>query len=214
MSSILAYQVLASATAATLVEKRSEFIARLVPVQTRQQAIAALEDIRQQHPGANHYCWAYVLGNALQPQSQAFNDDGEPAGTAGKPMLNVLSHRQAGDTLAVVVRFFGGIRLGAGGLVRAYSSAVSQAVDAAQWKLITPGREILIECDYASEDRIRHCLQQQQLEVSDSHYHTAVSLQLTVPLAMLESLQEQVLTLTAGQGRLTPKLDNPGIDRY
>ncbi|WP_235992348.1 IMPACT family protein [Cellvibrio polysaccharolyticus] len=200
MSSTAAYQVLAAETSCVLEEKRSEFITWLIPVQNRQQAMDALQNLRQRYPGANHYCWAYILGNAQQPQSQAFNDDGEPSGTAGKPMLNVLTHRQAGDTLAVVVRFFGGIRLGAGGLVRAYSGAVSMATEQADWKIITPAQPLAIQCDYASEDRIRHLLQQTGLSVTDSQYGSDVTLLLAAPLDQLPMLQQQVQTLTAGKG--------------
>lgn len=200
MSSTAAYQVLAAETSCVLEEKRSEFITWLIPVQNRQQAMDALQNLRQRYPGANHYCWAYILGNAQQPQSQAFNDDGEPSGTAGKPMLNVLTHRLAGDTLAVVVRFFGGIRLGAGGLVRAYSGAVSMATEQADWKIVTPAQPLAIQCDYASEDRIRHLLQQTSLSVTDSQYGSDVTLFVAAPLGQLPVLQQQVQTLTAGKG--------------
>src|SRR5690625_3576287 len=112
------YRAIARSYQYTLEEKRSLFHTYLFPVQTREQALAHVEQLRIEQPGATHYCWAYLLGPADQPRSQAFNDDGEPSGTAGKPMLHVLTQRGAGDCLAVVVRIFGGIKLGAGGLVR------------------------------------------------------------------------------------------------
>jgi len=198
-----AYQILAAPVSATLEEKRSEFIALLLPVKNRGDAVDALAKIHTDYPGANHYCWAYILGNAHQPQSQAFSDDGEPAGTAGKPILNVLTHRHAGDTLAVVVRFFGGIRLGAGGLVRAYSGAVSQAVDLATWQQVVPTRTLRITTGFAHEDRVRHCLSQQGYNVTDSEYASDVVLTVNAPLTGIALLSDMLQRITAGDARIT-----------
>lgn len=192
------YSSLASASEAMFEEKRSTFTAILVPVKDREQAMAALEQIREQRPGASHYCWAYILGPANQPRSQAFNDDGEPSGTAGKPILHVLTQRDAGDCLAVVVRTFGGVKLGAGGLVRAYSASVSQALDQAQWRQITATTTVRIGIDFPHEERIRHCLAQRNLTVNSADYRQSVELSLTVPLDQLVSLQKEVQQLTSG----------------
>ncbi|WP_111641122.1 IMPACT family protein [Marinimicrobium alkaliphilum] len=198
-----AYPVLASPCEWTHEEKRSQFIALLEPVTTREQAMAALERIRTERPGASHYCWAYILGPARQPLSQAFSDDGEPGGTAGKPMLNVLAHRDAGDTLAVVVRIFGGVKLGAGGLVRAYGAAVSGALDLAQWRTVTPSTAVTIHIDFAQEAALRHALEQRNLMVESAAYSQRVSLDVAVPMNDIEQLRDIVQTLTAGQGELT-----------
>lgn len=196
------YQVLAAPCEFTHEEKRSLFTAILVPVVSRAQAMAALEEIRLSRPGASHYCWAYILGDAEQPQAQAFNDDGEPAGTAGKPILNVLGHRQAGNCLAVVVRVFGGIKLGAGGLVRAYSAAASQALDLAHWQTITPTVEALIYISFALEERIRHLLSQSGLEPSATDYSEQVALKVLIPESELERLWEQISAATSGRAQL------------
>ncbi len=114
---------LAQAAHSELIIKKSRFIGCVQPVEGRAQAQAIVQSLRVQHPGANHVCWALLAGG----QSAAV-DDGEPSGTAGRPMLDVLRHQQLEGALATVVRYFGGIRLGAGGLVRAYTDSVAQAL--------------------------------------------------------------------------------------
>src|SRR5690625_916107 len=151
------YRAIARACQYTLEEKRSMFHTYLFPVQTREQALAHVEQLRIEQPGAILYCWAYLRGPAVQLRSQAFNHVGDPSGTAGKPMLLVLTHRGAGVCLAVVVRIFGGIKLGAGGLVRAYGGAVSQALDCAEWRDGTPISEVTIRIPSAEEERGRNC---------------------------------------------------------
>ncbi|WP_021028081.1 YigZ family protein [Comamonas sp. B-9] len=106
-----------------LIIKKSRFIGCVQPVQDRAQALVIVQSLREQHPGANHVCWALMAGG----QSAAV-DDGEPSGTAGRPMLDVLRHQQIEGALATVVRYFGGVKLGAGGLVRAYTDAIAQAM--------------------------------------------------------------------------------------
>lgn len=193
------YRALASPCQSTLEEKRSLFHTYLFPVQTREQALAHVEDLRTTQPGASHYCWAYLLGPADQPRSQAFNDDGEPSGTAGKPMLHVLTQRGAGDCLAVVVRIFGGIKLGAGGLVRAYGSAVSQALDRAEWRDITPVSEMTIRIPFADEERVRQCLQPIEATVLNVTYDQEVHLKIAVPSGALSELKDRVQHLTRGR---------------
>ena len=119
------YSILATAVEHRLLEKNSEFITFLQPVSDREQALHWLQHYREHYKDAAHVCWAYIIGNTRQPQTQAFSDDGEPSGTAGKPMLHVLTERELGNCLAVVVRYFGGIKLGAGGLVLASMLSIS-----------------------------------------------------------------------------------------
>lgn len=198
------YAALASFTEAMVEEKRSTFTALLFPVDHREQAMAELETVKARYPDASHHCWAYLLGPADQPRSQAFNDDGEPSGTAGKPILHVLTQRGAGDCLAIVVRTFGGVKLGAGGLVRAYGASVSKALDQAQWRQVTPTTRIHIGIDFPHEERIRHCLAQRQLTVISVDYSQSVELSVEVPLDQLEPLQAEVQHLTSGHFRWQP----------
>lgn len=124
--------VLAADVETELVEKRSRFLTRLHRVQDVEQADALLRTARSQHPDARHHCTALVLGETEErAEMNRSNDDGEPAGTAGMPMLQSLLHAGLVDTFAIVIRYFGGVKLGAGGLVRAYTAGVEQAVGAA-----------------------------------------------------------------------------------
>ncbi|ATG54032.1 hypothetical protein CFK41_04025 [Brachybacterium ginsengisoli] len=124
--------VLADDVETELVEKRSRFLTRLHRVQEVEQADALLRTARAQHPDARHHCTALVIGEtADRAVMHRSNDDGEPAGTAGMPMLQSLLHAGLVDTFAIVIRYFGGVKLGAGGLVRAYTAGVEQAVAAA-----------------------------------------------------------------------------------
>lgn len=193
-----AYTALAASIEYCYEQKRSSFTALLCPVSAREEAMAALADIRQQRPGASHYCWAYVLGDAAQPLGVAFNDDGEPGGTAGRPMLNVLQQRGVGDCLAVVVRVFGGVKLGAGGLVRAYSAAVSGAVDSARLHTVTPTVAVSLEVDFALEERVRHLLAARGIEVGEVHYGERVQLGVSMPCADIEVLEQELTQATAG----------------
>ncbi|MDR7091585.1 YigZ family protein [Cellvibrio fibrivorans] len=192
------YTILAAPIAATTEEKNSEFLTFLHPVTSRDEAMVHVDGYRKQYPDAAHVCWAYVIGNTRQPQTQAFSDDGEPSGTAGKPMLHVLTERELGNSLAVVVRYFGGVKLGAGGLVRAYSGAVSAAVNCAQLVEVTPCIHIHITVDFAKETKIRHLVNTYQGQVLHVDYAMQVTLQISLAAAQAELFTQQVINETAG----------------
>ncbi|MDO6748220.1 IMPACT family protein [Gilvimarinus sp. 1_MG-2023] len=193
------YQALAQACRYLYEEKRSTFTAILTPVESREDAMAVLNKIRQAHPGASHYCWAYIVGSAQQPKLVAFSDDGEPSGTAGKPILNVLTHRQVGNCLAVVVRTFGGVKLGAGGLVRAYGASVSQAVDIATLRQVVPQQSLKIDAPFAYEQKIRLALNEQQATLEDVAYAEGVSLSVCLAEDRVAALIDHIRLLTSGQ---------------
>lgn len=197
-----AYRAIADKAEYVHEEKRSTFTALLHPVRSREEAMATLQAIRLNRPGASHYCWAYVLGDALQPQTAAFNDDGEPSGTAGRPMLNVLMHREAGDCFAVVVRFFGGVKLGAGGLVRAYGAAVSGALDQARWYSVEPLATVRIATAFANEQKVRHFLQVQGADHVQAAYGERVEITARVAKQQCEAMAEALAHLTSGQAKM------------
>lgn len=141
---------LAQAVHSDLVIKKSRFIGCVQPVQDRAQAQAIVQTLRAQHPGANHVCWALLAGG----QSAAV-DDGEPSGTAGRPMLDVLRHQQLEGALATVVRYFGGVKLGAGGLVRAYTDCIAQALLQAEKVERQAMRRLQCSIPYALEGTLR-----------------------------------------------------------
>lgn len=197
------YSILAAAVEHRLLEKNSEFITFLQPVSDREQALHWLQHYRENYKDAAHVCWAYIIGNTRQPQTQAFSDDGEPSGTAGKPMLHVLTERELGNCLAVVVRYFGGIKLGAGGLVRAYSAAVSQAAQQALLTIVSPQSLLLIAADFALEARIRQLLAQFDATLLEVQYQQGVALSVSLAAADLASFKLQLQELCAGAVSLT-----------
>jgi uncharacterized YigZ family protein len=139
-----------------IVIKKSRFICTLVRVATEEEARAAIEQAKRTYWDANHNCSAYRIG--LGGRYQRSNDDGEPAGTAGAPMLAVLNKRDLTDTLAIVTRYFGGTLLGAGGLIRAYGGAVTEAVDAVGIVERRPVQLIAVGADYADAGRLENAL--------------------------------------------------------
>lgn len=182
----------------SLTEKNSEFLTFLQPVTDREQAMHWVQHYRERYKDAAHVCWAYIIGNTRQPQTQAFSDDGEPNGTAGKPMLHVLTERGLGNSLAVVVRYFGGVKLGAGGLVRAYSAAVSQASQLAQLTTISPKIALHLRADFAWEARIRQLLVQHAGELVAVTYQQAVMLSVLLPIENSERFIEQLQNSSGG----------------
>ena len=197
------YQQLAQPVVFELVEKRSRFICHLFPVTSRALAMAHLQELVQLFPDARHHCWAYLVGDPLQPVTQAYSDDGEPAGTAGKPILNVLAHRGAGDSVAIVVRYFGGVKLGAGGLVRAYSASVSQALDMATFVTQVPTSECQIDIAFADEATVRHVLAEIGAEVFGSDYSTGVILRVQVADDKKMACAKQLSDITRGRAAIS-----------
>ncbi|MBR4658015.1 MAG: YigZ family protein [Clostridia bacterium] len=138
------YKTVLTASETEFTEKRSRFIGRCFPVRTEEEAMEKLNAIRKLHYDATHNCWAYALSGG----AQRFSDDGEPGGTAGMPIMDTLIKRDIKDALIVVTRYFGGILLGSGGLVRAYSRSASEALSAAGCGLMSPCRVIEFAVDY------------------------------------------------------------------
>mgnify|MGYP000671529561 CR=1 FL=1 len=160
--------------------KKSKFIARLCLATDRAHAMTVLAQTKQDYPDARHHCWAYLIGSPTSPKLVAMSDDGEPSGTAGKPILNVMQHKEVGDVMLVVTRYFGGIKLGAGGLVRAYSQAVQQAYDQAPTQLQIQLEEHSLNCDFSDEQSIRHWLNLHDGEVHNATYTQHVNLSIAL----------------------------------
>ena len=179
--------------------KKSRFITYLAPAASRAEALEYIQTIRQKYPDANHHCTAFVAGPPQGGAAIAFDDDGEPSGTAGKPMLNVLMHKDIGEIVAVVVRFFGGIKLGAGGLVRAYSGAVQAACEQLPLTRRVSLREGVLSCDYSQEQMVRHILELQKVQLQDCHYAERVVITVAAPGAICEALSDQVMEVSRGQ---------------
>lgn len=159
-----------------LLIKKSRFIGCVQRIESRAQALAVVDALWHEHPTARHVCWALLAGG----QSAAV-DDGEPSGTAGRPMLEVLRHQQLQGVLATVVRYFGGVKLGAGGLVRAYTDCVAQALLQAQKIPLVPKITLTCALPYALEGWVRHELGAAGAELLDAQHTHAVVLRWTMP---------------------------------
>ncbi|AJQ93619.1 YigZ family protein [Gynuella sunshinyii] len=192
------YKVLSSAVSIEFEEKKSRFLGFLYPAQTRETAFSHLNALKHTYPDACHYCWAYLFGDPNQPKTQAFNDDGEPSGTAGKPILHVLTQRGCGDTMAIVVRYFGGIKLGAGGLVRAYSSAVSQAVDLADFTERRPLIQLQLTLPFALESIIRRLIDDYDGCIHELEYSHEVTLRMHLEGNRQQSFNADLQQLSSG----------------
>ena len=178
-----------------LVIKKSRFIACIQPVADRASAQAVVQQLWAQHPDATHICWALLAGG----QSAAV-DDGEPSGTAGRPMLEVLRHHDLEGVLATVVRYFGGVKLGAGGLVRAYTDAVAQAQQRAEK---VPLRRLCTQqcaVPYALEGWMRRQLEQSAAVLLAVEHQTQVKMQWQIAEDAMQSLAARINE--AGQGRV------------
>ena len=185
---------LASPLTFELEVKRSQFIALCSDATTREEAILALEQARQDYPDARHHCWAYLLGAPNKPLSMAASDDGEPSGTAGKPILNVLQHNDVGDIMVIVVRYFGGIKLGAGGLVRAYSSVTQQILERIEKTPFVEMSKVSVTCNFAQEQYLRHIVEQASGVVLKADYTSHVGLHIDLPKDQISHLTSQCKT--------------------
>ena len=187
---------LAGPVTAELEIRKSRFIAHAIPVADRDAAMGVLRLLREAHPGATHVCWALLAGG-----QSGMSDDGEPSGTAGRPILEVLRHHDLDGVLAAVVRYYGGAKLGAGGLVRAYTDAIASALQYAQRVERIAQAELRIEVDYADEARVRRWIEQEGAELVDSGYELTVRLVLRMPATKREGARVALRDLTQGRAR-------------
>lgn len=176
--------------------RKSRFICHLFRVTTEEEAREHIEAIRKEHWNASHNCTAWIIGE--KQVNQRSSDDGEPSGTAGMPMLEVLRRRELTDTLAIVTRYFGGVMLGAGGLIRAYGGAVSEALDEIGVVKRAPLAVVQIEADYDSAGRLENSIRARELNLVDVAYGTDVKFELVMPPNEVEEFKVWVQELTNG----------------
>ncbi len=188
------YLVPAAYGEATLVEKKSRFIARIWPVADEAGALSHIDATRRANPDANHNVYAYIIrGGAVR-----FSDDGEPGGTSGMPTLKVLQGRGLNNVLCVVTRYFGGVLLGAGGLVRAYSGAARLAADAAGVTTMRLWRVLLVPSPYPLLERVRGCIDAHGGVVRDADFGTDVLLEAMLPEQNADRFLTALADLSAG----------------
>lgn len=183
-----------------LLIQRSRFICALGPARTPEEAAAFIDAVRKEHWSATHNCAAYRVGP--HGEHQRSTDDGEPAGTAGVPMLQVLVNRDVTDTVAVVTRYFGGIKLGAGGLVRAYGRCVGEALDAIGTLDLVPHTALTITVEHAAAGRLEHGLRAAGAEITGIDYGARVTVHLLVPTAGRAELGRWLARFSGGTAEL------------
>ena len=174
-------------------EKKSHFIGRLWPVETEEAALEKIQQMKKQHYDATHNCWAYIIRDG----AVRFSDDGEPGGTAGMPMLQVLQREELYNCVCVVTRYFGGILLGAGGLVRAYTKGAKIAVDAAGKSMKRVWSCLYVPCPYTFYERVKLEVAAWGGIIRDTQFGAEVELEILVPEAQAQPFLARLIDMSA-----------------
>ena len=182
-------------------EKKSRFIATVRPVTSEEEALRFLSEKKKEYWDARHNCHAFLIGE--NSELQRCSDDGEPSGTAGRPMLEVLLKEHLHDTAVVVTRYFGGTLLGTGGLVRAYQGAVKEALKVCRIAEKEKGRELRVRTDYQDLGRLQHLLAEKHYAVIDTVYEDVVTTKVMVPEEEKELLTSEITDTTGGRAILS-----------
>lgn len=182
--------------------KRSRFITTLAHTSTREDARVFIDQIRAEFPDASHNCWAFLIGPPGMTGNVGMSDDGEPHGTAGRPMLTVLAHSRLGDVVVVVTRYFGGTKLGKGGLVRAYSGGVQHALEKVQCTERVTRITVLATIGYASYTSFKRLLPDFEARIIAEDFGSDITCELAVPTEHVAPFKQAVGNLTRGQAQV------------
>ncbi len=175
---------------------KSEFIGIIAPVKTNDEAVAFIESVKANHRKARHNCYAYVLRDE---NITRYSDDGEPQGTAGPPILDVIAKNGLTDVCVVVTRYFGGILLGKGGLTRAYSQGAAIAVNAAKVMNMCEGYEVTLTVDYSLYDKVSYLLPDFEIKLLGTDYGADIKIKLLVKEEIFDRMQQKLVDLTNGR---------------
>ena len=176
------------------IEKRSSFLGIVEPVSSEEEARAVIAAVKKQHRDSRHNCWCYLI----QDGAERYSDDGEPQGTAGIPMLEVFRKAGVSNAVCVVTRYFGGVLLGAGGLLRAYTKAAKDALENSGITEVIPVRELTLRCPYSLLERIRLEIAAAEAEILSTDYAADITLSIRIPEAKAVSFSERIFDLTSG----------------
>lgn len=168
--------------------QRSRFIAHLIPITNPEENKEHIKSISKKHNKARHHCWAYIVGE--DGEKSHCSDDGEPSGSAGQPILRMLQKYEMTNVLAVVTRYFGGVKLGVRGLIDAYGGATEEAINTANLIKQVKTYDYIIECEYQHNDKIQYELQQLNIEITNTEYSSNVVLHLCAEEKYHRGLQE------------------------
>ena len=183
-----------------IVDKKSRFIATVRPVESEEEALKFLEEMKKKYWDARHNCFVYSIG--MNREFTRCSDDGEPSGTAGRPMLDVILGEDIYNVAVVVTRYFGGVLLGTGGLVRAYSKAVQEGLAASRVILKKQGISMKITTDYTGVGKIQYIAGERKLPILDSEYTDKVMMKLLVPVQDIGSVQKAITEGTNGRAKI------------
>ena len=184
---------------AEYIDKKSRFIGQVQHAESVSEAMAFVEAVRRKHADATHNVWAYVLADG----QMRWSDDGEPGGTSGQPTLNVFRSAGVSDVCCVVTRYFGGILLGSGGLVRAYSKAASMALEAAGRARMAEWQSVAVECSYAHYERLRRLLEGEGAQDMSGDFAEFVTVTCLLPAGVPEQIGGRITDMTAGGARMS-----------
>lgn len=191
----LEYKTISCRCEARFIEKKSEFIGYLCPVSTEDEAVSFINEIRAMHRKATHNCYAYIL---RENSTARHSDDGEPSGTAGVPIYEVLRKEELTDIVCVVTRYFGGVLLGAGGLVRAYTRGAKDAVDCAEIKIMALAARMKISLDYPLYGRLPQILAEFGTKTEDENFGQNVEITVWVRTELAEPLRDKLTDTCSG----------------
>lgn len=194
------YRVVYTGGEGEIVEKKSRFIATVKPVESEEEASAFIAEMKKKYWDARHNCSAFVIG-ARQELTRC-SDDGEPAQTAGRPMLDVLLREGITNVAVVVTRYFGGVLLGTGGLVRAYQAATQAGLAASVIIEKRPGRKLVIDTDYNGLGKLQYLFAQLGISILDTEYGAAVEISVMVPLELKQKVEKEITEKTSGSAQL------------
>ena len=191
----------AGESSSELVEKHSRFIAQCFGIASEKDAKEIVKRLWEQHPGARHIVWAFVIGEK-NSQNMGMSDDGEPKGTAGRPVLNVLSGSGITNVLCTVVRYFGGTLLGTGGLVRAYSQSAKDAIEKLPTKPLVKETSFAFQIGYDIYDSIKYLLKKYDVRILDENFAEAIKIKAVVKESQFADVENEILQLTAGKTKI------------
>lgn len=194
------YRVVYEGGEGEIVEKKSRFIATVRPVETEEEAVAFINEMKKKYWDARHNCSAFVIGS--RQEVTRCSDDGEPAQTAGRPMLDVLLREGITNVAVVVTRYFGGVLLGTGGLVRAYQSATQAGLVASKIIEKRQGKKLIIHTDYNGLGKLQYLFGQQKTAILDTEYAADVVLTILVPVEQKDFLYKEITEQTNGTSQM------------
>ena len=192
------YRTVYQEGSAEIVEKKSRFIARVFPIKTEEEAAELLEKIKKQYWDARHHCWAYIIGE--KQVQERFSDDGEPAGTAGKPILEVIRGQKLHNVMIIVIRYFGGTLLGTGGLVKAYGDSTKEVLKIVKTEELIDRMEFQVKMQYDHYTLAKRLFDETEATLSKEDFGTGITVEGKIPTTERKKLEDGLQNI--GQGRI------------